>query len=149
MKPTWILVADSSRARIFTTKTPSAPLQEIETLAHPESRVHEQQITSDLPGRHQNDTGIGAHGYQDEIEPKEQEVIAFARQIAKHLEQARNNNKFKQLIVVAAPAFLGTLRTQLSEQTKNLVKIELDKNLTQHSAEEIRGHLPEYLPNLA
>ncbi len=148
MKPTWILVADSSRARIFSAETPSSALIEINTLAHPQSRLHEQNLSSDLPGHDSDKTGTGRHGFQDETEPKEQEVIDFAKQISKHLDQARNSNKFKQLLIVAAPAFLGTLRNQLTDQTRKLVSIEMDKNLTQHKAEEIRGHLPEYLPNI-
>jgi protein required for attachment to host cells len=40
------------------------------------------------------------------------------------------------------------LRNHLTDQTKKLVSIEMDKNLTQQKAEEIRGHLPEYLPNM-
>ena len=148
MKPTWILVADSSRARIFSADTPSAPLKEINSLAHPEGRIHEQNMTSDLPGHHSDTSGAGRHGFQDEVEPKEQEVIDFAKQIAKHLEKARNTNKFNQLLIVAAPAFLGTLRTQLSDQTRKMVSIELDKNLTQQKPEDIRSHLPEYLPSI-
>ena len=147
MKPTWILVADSSRARSFSAESPSSPLIEINTLAHPQSRIHEQNLSSDLPGHDSDKSGSGRHGFQDEIEPKEQEVIDFAKQIAKHLDQARNNNKFKQLLIVAAPAFLGTLRNQLTDQTRKMVSIEMDKNLTQQRAEDIRGHLPEYLPN--
>ena len=146
MQPTWILVADSSRARIFSAETPSAPLKEINTLAHPAGRIHEQHLTSDLPGHDSDSSGAGRHGYQDEVEPKEQEVIDFAKHIAKHLEQARSTNKFKQLLIVAAPAFLGTLRSQLTDQTRKTVSIELDKNLTQQKPEVIRTYLPEYLP---
>jgi len=148
MKPTWILVADSSRARIFTTDSSTSPLQEIETLAHPESREHEQEMTSDLPGKHQNDTGIGAHGFQDEIEPKQQEMIRFANALANHLDEARKQNRFKQLLIVAAPSFLGLLRKELPEPTQKLVAFELDKNLTQHGPEDIRKHLPEHLAGL-
>ena len=149
MKPTWVLVADSSRARIFSADTPSAPLKEINTLAHPEARLHEQNLTSDLPGHQGDSSGSGRHGFTDEIEPKEQEIIDFAKHIAKHLEQARATNKYKQLLIVAAPAFLGTLRNQLSDQTRKMVSIELDKNLTQQKPEEIRSHLPEFLPGIS
>jgi len=148
MKPTWILVAESSRARIFRADTASAPLVEIETLAHPEGREHEQDMTSDLPGHDSDKTGSGRHGFQDETEPKQQEAIDFAKRIAAELESARNDGQLKQLIIVAAPAFLGTLRNQLNDQTKKLVTLELDKNLSQHSPEDIRQHLPEFLPGL-
>ncbi|RKZ78862.1 MAG: host attachment protein, partial [Gammaproteobacteria bacterium] len=57
MKSIMVVVADSSRARIFTTDSPSSPLNEIETMAHPEGRMHEQNMVSDLPGK---DFGQGA-----------------------------------------------------------------------------------------
>ena len=147
MKPTWIVVADSSRARIFTAATPSAPLEELEDLTHPESREHEQELVTDLPGKHRNDTGIGAHGFQDEVEPKEQETIRFAKFLARHMDEGRKQKRYQQMIIVAAPSFLGRLRNEMTDPTRKLVVYELDKNLTQQTPEDIRSHLPEYLPN--
>jgi len=144
MKSYWILVADSSLARIFVADTPST-LQEIEVFAHTEGRLHEQDMTSDLPGKDAGVIGAGGHAYQDQIGPKEQEAINFAKSIAKHLDEARNSNKFKKLMIIADPAFLGKLRKQLSEQTQKVVSFELDKNITAHSADDIRKHLPEHL----
>ena len=34
MSTTWVVVADSSRARIFTAKTSTSPLEELETLIY-------------------------------------------------------------------------------------------------------------------
>jgi len=141
-----IVVADSSRARIFTTDSPSSPLNEIETMAHPEGRIHEQDMVSDLPGKDSGQGGgAGGHAYQDETEPKQQEVIDFAKRIADYLDDTRKTNKLGRLLIVAAPAFLGELRKQMSEQTNEFVVFESAKNLTQHSVEDIRNHLPKFL----
>ena len=146
MKSIMIVVADSSRARIFTTDSPSSPLNEIETMAHPEGRIHEQDMVSDLPGKDSGQGGgAGGHAYQDETEPKQQEVIDFAKRIADYLDDTRKTNKLGRLLIVAAPAFLGELRKQMSEQTNEFVVFESAKNLTQHSVEDIRNHLPKFL----
>ena len=145
MEKTWVLVAESSRARIFTVETPSAPLVEVETLVHPEGRMREQDMTSDLPGHNSNHSGAGRHGFQDETEPKEQEAINFARQVTARLEKARTGGEVQRLIIIAAPSFLGTLREQMNDQTARLVSLEVAKNLGQHTPEDIRSHLPEYL----
>ena len=145
MPSTWILVAESSRARIFSVASSSGPLVEIETLAHPEGREHEQDMTSDLPGHDSDKTGAGRHAFADETEPKEQEVINFAKRIAHHLDAARTSGNLTRLIVIAAPAFLGTLRGELNPQTSKLIIHEVDKNLSQHSADDIRHHLPEFI----
>jgi protein required for attachment to host cells len=144
MKSTWILVADSSRARIFVADTPST-IQEIEDFTHTEGRLHEQDMTSDLPGKGTGVAGAGRHAYQDQIDPKEQETINFAKSIANHLDEEHTINKFERLMIISDPSFLGELRKQLSTQSRNAVCFELDKNITTHSVDDIRKHLPEHL----
>ena len=144
MKSTWILVADSSRARIFIADS-SSTLQEIEDFAHTEGRLHEQDMTSDKPGKDTGVAGAGGHAYQDQIDPKEQEAINFAKSVAKHLDEEHNSNKFEQLMIISDPSFLGKLRKQLSDQSRKAVCFELDKNITTHSIDDIRKHLPEHL----
>ncbi len=147
MKSTWILVADNSRARIFTAETPSSPLEEIDDLSHSEGRLHDREMTTDLPGKIKS-AGAGGHTFEQPTDPKKHEAEVFAHSVANYLEDAHNANKFKQLLIIAEPSFLGLLRNQLPEQIKRLVSFELDKNLTKHSAEDIRQHLPEHLPNI-
>ncbi len=146
MKPTIILVADSSRARIFTAESPSSSLEEIEALAHSEGRLHDREITSDLPGKVKGEGRMG-HAFEQATDPKKHEAENFAHCIAHYLEDAHNEGKLEQLLMIAEPSFLGLLRNQLPEQIKKLVCFELDKNITTHSVEDIRKHLPTYLPS--
>jgi protein required for attachment to host cells len=147
MKSTWILVADSSRARIFTADTPSSPLEEIKDFSHSEGRLHDREMTTGLPGKIKS-AGAGGHTFEQPTDPKKHEAEVFAHSVAQHLEEAHNANKFKQLLIIAEPSFLGLLRNQLPEQIKKLVSFELDKNITKHSAADIRQHLPEHLPSI-
>jgi protein required for attachment to host cells len=147
MKLTWILIADSTRARIFTADTPSSPLEEIEDFSHNEGRLHDREMTSDLPGKIKS-AGAGGHTFEQPTDPKKHEADTFAQRVVHYLEDAHNANRFEQLLIVAAPAFLGLLRSHLPEQIKKQVRFELDKDITMQSIAEIRQHLPEYLPNL-
>jgi protein required for attachment to host cells len=147
MKLTWILVADSSRARIFTADTPSSPLEEIEDFSHVESRIHDREITSDLPGRIKSTAG-GGHAFEQPTDPKDHEADNFAHLVAKFLQDAHNAKRFDRLLIIAAPEFLGLLRNHLQESIKQLIRFELDKDLTMMSAANIRQHLPQFLPNL-
>lgn len=140
-----IVVADSARARIFTADSAHSPLNEIETMAHPEGRMHEQGMVSDMPGKDSGKGGGGDHAFQEKIEPKEQEMIEFAKRVADYLDDTRKANKLNKLLLVAAPAFLGELRTHLSNETSEKIVFELDKNLAQHSIEDIRQHLSKFL----
>ena len=136
-----ILVADSSRARLFVAEKANAGLYEIETFSHPEGRLHEQNMSSDLPGRHAGNTGSGSHIYQEETEPKEQEMIDFAKRLTSYLDDLVSKHKVNNLSIIAAPSFLGILRKNLSDQTDKLVSFELDKNLVTHSVDDIQKHL--------
>jgi protein required for attachment to host cells len=146
MKSTYILVADNVRARIFTAESPSSPLQEIEALAHTEGRLHDREMTSDFPGKIKGEGNVG-HAFEQPTDPKKHEADNFAHRIAHYLEEAHNANKFEQLLIIAEPSFLGLLRINLPEQIKKRVCFELDKNITTHSADDIRKHLPTYLPS--
>jgi protein required for attachment to host cells len=147
MKLTWIVVANNTQARIFTAQTPSSPLEEIEGFAHTENRLHDREMTTDLPGRIKSADGSG-HAFEQPTDPKKHEADNFARQIAHHLNDAHNLNKFEQLLIIAEPSFLGLLRNHLTEQVKKLICFELDKNIVLQTTEEIRKHLPDYFPTL-
>lgn len=138
-----IVVADSTRARIFTAESTNSSLNEIETMAHPEGRMHEQDLVSDLPGKGSGKGGSGDHAFQEKVEPKKQEMITFAKRIADYLDSARKGNKMNKLYIIAAPAFLGELRAHLSSETSEKIVFELDKNLAHHSAEDISKHLSQ------
>lgn len=145
MRSTMIVVANSVHARIFTTDSAKSPWVEVETMAHPEGRLHDRDLTSDLPGKNRATVGSAGHAYQDKTDPKGHERSDFAKRVAAHIDEALKDNQSSDLIVIAEPAFLGELRAHYSAATKERVALELDKNLTQHSSAEIRQHLPEYL----
>ena len=144
MKSKMVVVADSCRARFFTIDSSNSPLHEIKTMAHPEGRLHEQDMVSDLPGKNSGTTDSN-HAYQQTIDPKQEEIIVFSKRITDYLEDARKANKIRNLYIVAAPSFLGELRKDMSTEINKMISFELDKNLTQHNLEDIRKHLPKHL----
>jgi protein required for attachment to host cells len=147
MMTTWVVAADHARARVFQTESSSAPLEEIETLVHSEGKLHDRDLTTDLPGKVKNPAGHGGgHAFEQETDPKKHEAGVFAGEIVHYLEQAHNANRFDRLIVIAEPAMLGLIRRHMPSPLNALVSLELDKNLAGMTAAEIRNHLPQYLP---
>jgi len=145
MSKPWIVVADQSKARIFTVDNPRGPLQEVAELVHPEGRERTQELTTDLPGRTFDSSGLGGrHAMVTPADPKEQESIRFAKQVAEHVRAGCKQGHCNRLLLVAGPHFLGLLREYLN--ALNGVEItEIGKNLGQYSSHEIRSHLPERL----
>ncbi len=145
MPKTWVVVAESSRAKIFELDKRNLPLKELEGFAHTPSRSHEQDLTSDLPGRSQDSHGHGSHKMSTQTSVKEHESIEFAKTIGGHLDSARTSGKFDKLIIMSPPSFLGHLRKQLSAETKKHVHTEIDKNLVRHDVKDIQEHLPFHI----
>ena len=145
MAKTWVVVADSSGARILMAEKPAAGLSEVDSLEHPEGRLHEQELTSDLPGRAFDSGGEGRHAMGSPVEPKKQEVIKFAKRVAEHLESGRAAGRFSRLYVNAPPAFLGQLRNHFSSSLERTIQGTIDKNLVSMDETAIRAQLPDYL----
>ena len=142
----WIVVADSSRARFFSYHGLKSPLTEFEDLTHGESRLHEREITEDLPGSHADSTGQGRHAFEQKAAVKDQEARQFAQQVSAYLERASADNRLDSLIVIAAPKFLGHLRDSFPDNLRAIISSEVSKNLVQQTAEEIRKQISEPIP---
>ena len=142
--PTWILVADNCRARIFVADKSAAPLNEIRTLTYPEARLHEGDLVSDKGGRDRS-PGVASHGFNGEDSHKQDNAERFAAQVCAELESARNAGALRKLYVIAAPSFLGMLRRHQSGPLRQLIAGEIDKNVSTQDPVSIRKCLPEHL----
>ena len=137
----WVVVAESSHARIFRCNGPGAALEEETALVHPESRLHAQDIHSDLPGRTFDSGGEGRHAMSADTDPKRHEAEVFARELIAHIESARTSRKFEEIILAASPAFLGLLRERMSSALRQRVIHTLAKNLVHEDKAVITRHL--------
>lgn len=144
-KTIWIVVANRVTARIFAAESPLGAIDEIETLLHPQGRVPDEDLVTDKPGRTYDRAGPGRSATDPDTSQHEHEATVFAAEIAQTLAKARNEQRYGTLVIAAPPAFLGALRKALDAQTRNLVTLELDKDLAQFDARALRSHLPERL----
>lgn len=144
MHLTWIVVAESARARILTSSGPRTGLEEIAALTHPAARLKERDLVSDTHGRSFDSAGQGRHTMGRHLDHKQAEAEAFAREIAERLEAARQRGEFQKLILVAPPEFLGLLRKCMAPACADKVVATVNKNLVQHDPSEIRKSLPHY-----
>lgn len=144
MKRTWVVVAESSRARIFATAGPRAGLEEIQGFAQPEARLKERDLVSDSHGRSFDSGGTGRHAMGREVDQKHHEAMVFSKSIAEHLRRARSDGSYDKLILIAPPAFLGLLRKSLHQCCTDRVVATVNKNLVQHDPADIRDHLPDW-----
>lgn len=146
-----ILVADATRARIFTLEPAAFP----ETESSP--RLVEQQIDyvnpeDSLPGRElwsetksgRNMSAPGmAHGYDDHRSQHDEErKRRFTRQVAAQAIRHALDHQAKYLVVSAENHMLGLLRHALDTPPNSELKVvEVAKDLAMFSPNEIHEHL--------
>ena len=88
-----------------------------------------RELYSDRQGRSFSHSKPLRHAYSEETSLSELTMETFARRLADFLEHARIKESFGELILVAEPKFLATLRPLLDSETRRRVVMELDKNL--------------------
>ncbi len=140
-KGSWLLIANSSSARLFKIQTIHV-LEEIRNFEHPESRLHNLDLVSDKPGRDFESSGMGRHALEPAVMPKQLEFELFAKRLADYLQEAHHKREFEDLYIAASPAFLGLLRQELSPTVTKSIKGTVDKDITQLKSSEILNHLP-------
>ena len=104
MATKWVVVAESSRARIFVFQQAGLTMEELEGLTHPASRAHERDLISDRPGRSFDSFGSGRHAMEEEVSLKQQEAIVFAREISDRLAR-RTRGEFDDSLSSRRPPF--------------------------------------------
>jgi protein required for attachment to host cells len=142
----WILVADSSRAKLFTTELPEQPWTLVETFDHPEGRERSREIhPTSPPGRMlQSKTKGGRRSSMEpRTTPKEAGAQRFAQELSDFLEAATAKRSFDALVLVAPPHFLGMLHGALGAQTAKCLRATVDKDLSTLEAAEARARLLE------
>ena len=145
MNNTWIVVADSSGARIFSSDSKLTEANLCETLEHPESRLKDTELASDDRGRTRarDNNGSRASAMTHPTTPHDAEAEKFARELANRLRLANAKNQFAELILVAPPQFLGRLRGELDETTSARTRATVDRNYTQERPEMVLERIRE------
>ncbi len=131
MEKIWILVANASRAALYgytpSNTKPSLPI--LGEFEHPESRKPDRDLVSDRLGEYQSS---GGHGdFAEPTDPHKHEAELFARELCAKLEEGWNNHQFQELILIAAPPFLGFMRNGINHRSlKNAPIKEIQKDYT-------------------
>lgn len=143
-RPVLIVVGDKARARIFDTDTEDRSLREIDDLVNPSYRHHERETGDDRPGRGVNGAGRRTALGQDYTKRR---ILAarFAEKVADRVGECVKGQRYARIYLVAGPTFLGLLRPCLTSRGKQPPIAKVVKELTRHSVEDIRKHLPEPL----
>jgi protein required for attachment to host cells len=136
MATTWIVAADSSRARILQVAGRQR-LDEVESMVNPEGRLQDRELTTDANPRLHGPGGLSA---REEPSAVDHAVELFSKRIGGYLEKARTDHRYDRLMLVAPPKFLGLMRKELGKEVEKLVLDEVPKDLAWLNAREIEEY---------
>jgi protein required for attachment to host cells len=154
MATTWIVAADSSRAR-FLQVAGRGQLVEIESLLNPEGRMDDRELITDAHPRFSGHGGVGKPGARStsgpgsdrqETSAQEHATDLFAKRVGNYLDKARTERRYEELLIIAPPKFLGTLRKELGKEVEKLVADELPKDLSWLDVRELERYLKAARP---
>lgn len=139
MTRSWIVVANSARARIFSAKGMQAPLNPVLTLINEEARLHDRDLASDRAGQ-----AGGHHAMGQSESPKAHALHGFAKLVAGCLEDGRKDGQYEQVSIIAAPEFLGLLRKEMSDASAKLILETVAKDVVDADEGTFRSYLTAY-----
>jgi len=138
---TWVLVADSARARALRWAGRLAPLERVERFEFSYRHQHGRDMVSDRPGRTHESQGTTRHAIEPHSDPVREVEHRFAEHVARELMDRFTAHEFDRLVLVAGPTMLGDLRAALPAEIRKVVHGELVKDLTHLTNDQLREHL--------
>ncbi len=116
---TWIVVAHRGGARL------------VDVDGNDKLRVFENLVApanESVPRAPDSGSGHGERGHQVRESARGHAAAMFANDLADRLRSGRNANQYEELVLIAAPRFLGLLRDALDSATTTKVRGTLDKD---------------------
>lgn len=135
----WILVADEARARLFSREQKLGPMTEVADFANPEGRMSGQDFMHDKPSRVQESASTARHAIESGMTHEQKVSRRFAKELADKLNEGRVGHRYEQLVMIAAPKFLGRLRAELDPEVTKLLVADAPKELSNAGPDEIRA----------
>src|SRR5579863_1986957 len=136
----WIAVSDASKLKIFSSNTPlykpCTDLTFVQEIDHDKSRLKSHDLGDDKPGRYKTHES-GGSAYQHSTDIKDVEKINFAREIALLLKQAKNSDKYEQLIIIVHEKFHGVLKAHLDKTVLDSIYKEINRDYVNHPTKDL------------
>lgn len=119
---TWVLVAHRGGARLVLQEDDEKTCV-VETIDNPEGHHHTPPESN--PG---HDGGKASRDAERPNATRDHAAEPFARMLADKLQKGRIEGKYDELVLIAAPRFLGLLRGTLDNATSQMIRGTLDKD---------------------
>jgi protein required for attachment to host cells len=141
MDKTWILIANSERARCFERQPADHSLTELTDFVFPRASLAGQAEGGDLTGAAGKGHGRTGHA-GTQCEPRtqvdEKARASFARQLADYLNDAVTGKRCASVVLIASSKMLGDIKPLLNLAANNALKRSIASDLTQFTGLELK-----------
>ena len=136
----WVVVCDGKKALVLENvgDTKVIKLKTREVHEQPDPKTSEQG--TDRPGRSINSID-SRRSAVEQTDWHDQEEERFLQRLASRLDAEVNAGNAKSVIMVAPPRALGVLRRAYSQNLRNALRAEIDKDFVTMPVDEIEKHL--------
>jgi protein required for attachment to host cells len=132
---TWIVVADTRRARIFEAARSLKEMTELEDFVH---EISEHVAESDDSRSRFVVQAHASHGVEPSMTPRTKAMKSFAREIAQYLHKNFLEHRFDECVLAAPPEFLGVLREESNGRLQHAITQTVTKDLTRLNDRELQ-----------
>ncbi|MDI1247092.1 MAG: host attachment protein [Rhodoferax sp.] len=141
MDKTWILIANSERARCFERHATDHSLTELTDFVFPRASLAGQAEGGDMTGAAGKGHGRTGHA-GTQFEPRtpvdEKDRSSFARQLADYLNDAVTGKRCSSVVLIASSPMLGDITPRLHLAASNALKRSIASDLTQFTGLELK-----------
>lgn len=141
MDKTWILIANSERARCFERQAAEHALTELTDFVFPRASLSGQAEGGDVTGAAGKGHGRTGHA-GTQFEPKtpveEKARSSFARQLADYLNDAVTGKRCSAVVLIASSPMLGEIKPLLNLAASHALKRSIASDLTQFTGLELK-----------
>ena len=145
MKPTWIVIADGSRARLFEQAPPGERWRELRAWVNPATRLRTESLAFDQLGRASKGQP-GATSFVPRTTPRQREHRRFAQELARHLDLGVRSGQCDGLVLIASSTLLGEIRQALPAQAAKRVRWSAPVDLTSFTGRELESRFEALRP---
>lgn len=135
-----VLVGDGQKALFLRNKGDTGRVKLVVEDVFERDNPPTREQGTDRPGRSVASVGT-ARSAMEEVDWHHLEKERFAEEVAAVLYRYAHENRFEELIVVAPPKVLGTLRKAFHPEVAGRIVTEIPKEMTSHPIPEIERHI--------
>ena len=148
MNKTWILVANSHRARCFERHAVDHALTELADFVYPKYQPSNDPSAGDLTGlagKGHGRTGHAGTQFEPKTEDQAKERLRFARNLANYINEGVTGQRCSEIVLIASSPMLGEIKPLLSSTAGKALRTCVASDLTRYTGPELKQRIDHAL----